>query len=179
MLSFVRFSTHLLAATLQLSNTTHMSDYNMLNIVHCSQLNIQQLEIMEVIKNNKGGEKLYNEGFLYTKKPTSKTTIRWECSIRGTVNCNGKVTTDVAITRIISSIDHTNHDRDANAVQVAKKKLELKKRASVNRGNTVQVVADCLTEMTDDVRLAMGSVVLSERQFNVCIMGVDQKNQPL
>ena len=48
-----------------------MSDYNMLNIVHCSQLNIQQLEIMEVIENNKGGKKLYNEGFLYTKKSTS------------------------------------------------------------------------------------------------------------
>ena len=38
---------------------------------------------MEIVKNNKGEPKLCFEGYTYTKKSASKTTIHWERSEEG------------------------------------------------------------------------------------------------
>ena len=56
---------------------------------------------MEIVKNNKGGSKLSFEGYTYTKKSASKTTIHWECSQRKAYVCKGKVTTDSQVARVI------------------------------------------------------------------------------
>jgi hypothetical protein len=37
---------------------------------------------MEIIKNNRGGDKLCLDGYTYTKKNTKKNSIGWECSER-------------------------------------------------------------------------------------------------
>ena len=66
---------------------------------------------MEIIKNNRGGQKLCINGFTYTKQFTRKTYIRWECSHRRLFNCNGSVTTDLAVGDIINTIEHS-HDQD-------------------------------------------------------------------
>ena len=64
---------------------------------------------MEIVKNNKGGSKLCFEGYTYTKKSVSKTTIQWECSQRKAYVCKGKVTTDSQVARVIRTIEHS-HD---------------------------------------------------------------------
>ncbi|KAL8577941.1 hypothetical protein ACOMHN_011937 [Nucella lapillus] len=50
---------------------------------------------MEIVTSNKGGAKISYQGFLYTKKATKKTRIRWECSQRKGLSCKGAITTDL------------------------------------------------------------------------------------
>ena len=64
---------------------------------------------MEIVKNNKGGSKLCFEGYTYTNKSISKTTIQWECSQGKAYVCKGKVTTDSQVARVIRTIEHS-HD---------------------------------------------------------------------
>ena len=49
---------------------------------------------MEIIKSIRGGSKLCNNGYCNTKKKTTKTMVRWECSKKCSVQCHGSVTTD-------------------------------------------------------------------------------------
>ncbi len=52
---------------------------------------------MEIIANHKGGMKLVHEGYMYTKKYTRKTTVRWECSNRTAFSCKGGVTSNAEV----------------------------------------------------------------------------------
>ncbi|KAH3869556.1 hypothetical protein DPMN_032725 [Dreissena polymorpha] len=49
---------------------------------------------MEFIRSQIGAAKLCYEGFSYTKKKETKSTIRWECSQRRSENCKGTDTSD-------------------------------------------------------------------------------------
>ncbi|XP_066950862.1 uncharacterized protein [Macrobrachium rosenbergii] len=112
---------------------------------------------MEVIRNNKGGEKLCYKGYMYTKKSTSATTMRWECSRKSAFGCNGKITTNLAISDVISIIEH-NHAGDEGSVEAAKVHTTLFQQAKSTRGNTSRIVADSLESMTQDGRIAMGNI---------------------
>ena len=48
---------------------------------------------MAIIKNQKGSVKIAFENYIYTKKATKSTIIRWECSGKKAHDCNGAVTT--------------------------------------------------------------------------------------
>ena len=52
---------------------------------------------IELIRNNKGGQKLCFAGHTYTKKSTSKTSLRWECSQRKAFKCKGALLTDLEV----------------------------------------------------------------------------------
>ncbi|KAH3741655.1 hypothetical protein DPMN_048380 [Dreissena polymorpha] len=54
---------------------------------------------MEIIKNNKGGQKLCYQGYCYTKKAKSAVSQRWECDQRGSQKC--LATTDLEVRYII------------------------------------------------------------------------------
>ena len=60
---------------------------------------INLLTIMEIIKNNKGGVKVCNEGYTHThtKKCINKSAIRWECSQRRSQSCKGALVTDLQV----------------------------------------------------------------------------------
>ncbi|KAH3892740.1 hypothetical protein DPMN_016868 [Dreissena polymorpha] len=59
-----------------------------------AQITITISSIMEFIRSRRGAAKLCNEGFSYTKKKETKSTIRWECSQRRSDNCKGTVTSE-------------------------------------------------------------------------------------
>ncbi|KAH3735233.1 hypothetical protein DPMN_041696 [Dreissena polymorpha] len=49
---------------------------------------------MEFIRSQRGAAKLCYEGFTYTKKKETKSTMRWECSQHRSENCKATATTD-------------------------------------------------------------------------------------
>ena len=59
---------------------------------------------LTLIKNNKGGGKLCYNGFTFTKKSSSKTSIHWECSQRKAYHCKGTVNTDLQVSKLKSLI---------------------------------------------------------------------------
>ena len=79
---------------------------------------------------------------------------RWECSRRSASSCNGKITTNLEVSDIISSKEH-NNERDEGSVEAAKMHTTLYQQAKSTRGNTSRIVADSLESMTQEGRLAM------------------------
>jgi len=50
---------------------------------------------MEFVDLPKDGKKLCYNGFVYTRKAIKKNRVRWECSQRAALACNGAVTTSL------------------------------------------------------------------------------------
>ena len=82
---------------------------------------------MEIIKNNKGGSKLWAEGYFYTKISNS-TRIRWECSQRNAFFC---AHIDLEVKQLLYVTEHC-HDPDPNKVKAAKVKNTIKTVAVTN-----------------------------------------------
>lgn len=80
---------------------------------------------MELIKSKRGGDKLLYEGYAYTRKRTTKSSIRWECSKRHTEGCKGIIITNLDISEITSSSEHS-HPSDPLAIKAMKVRQELK-----------------------------------------------------
>ena len=87
---------------------------------------------MEIVKNRKGGSKLCFEGYTYTKKSASKTTIHWECSQRKAHVCKGKVTTDFQVARVKRTVEHS-HDANLERVEATKIIASMKESAGTMR----------------------------------------------
>ena len=60
---------------------------------------------MEVIRNNKGGQKLCLHGYMYVKKKSKNDWIRWQCSQQTSLKCKGAITTDanVSLSKVIQA----------------------------------------------------------------------------
>ena len=52
---------------------------------------------MEIIESNKGCMKLCFQGYSYTKKRSTKSTVNWICSEKKGQQCSGAVITDLAV----------------------------------------------------------------------------------
>ena len=110
---------------------------------------------MEIVKNNKGGSKLCFEGYTYTKKSVSKTTIQWECSQRKAYVCKGKVTTDSQVARVIRTIEHS-HDANLERVEATKIIASIKESAGTRRATPAQLYADHTQYATAHIRAEIG-----------------------
>lgn len=111
---------------------------------------------MEFVTSNKGSRKLCYEGYSYTKKKDSKTTTRWECSMRKAHDCKGAITTDIQATRVIQVTSHT-HEPDSSAIAALKIRSDIKTSAEANRGKPGQILADKLATCSKEVVVAAGS----------------------
>ncbi|WAR15428.1 hypothetical protein MAR_005552 [Mya arenaria] len=111
---------------------------------------------MELIKNNSGGLKLCLNGYMYTKKNTKKTSIRWECSQKRGLDCLGAVNTDIEVQTVLSSKDH-NHEADFDKIEATKAVNVMKNGANISRGRPQQLVVDVLQPLPVEVRAAAGT----------------------
>lgn len=119
---------------------------------------------MEIITNNKGGVKLCNEGFLYTKKKTSNTGIIWECSQRNALSCKGTAKTDANMQQILYTTNHC-HDASRAKVAAAKLKTAVKTAATDTRGRPGQILTDMLSQQPVEVRYAAGQTETLKRNI--------------
>ena len=60
--------------------------------------------MMEVIRSNKGGQKLIVEGFLYTKRNSTKERVYWRCANTAKFDCTGSIVTSVDVSTIYFSM---------------------------------------------------------------------------
>ncbi len=119
---------------------------------------------MEMIKNTKGGKKLCYKGYSYTKKSCNSTSIRWECSRRKALNCNGKITTNLDANEVLSSIGHKHENSDA-FIEATKMKIVIKERATFSRGSTKQILVDSIEEISENARLEIGNLNALKRNI--------------
>ena len=110
---------------------------------------------MEIVKNNKSGSKLCFEGYTYTKKYASKTTIHWECSQRKEYVCKGKVTTDSQVARVIRTVEHS-HDANLERDEATKIIAAMKESAGTRRAKPAQLYADHTQYATAHIQAEIG-----------------------
>lgn len=87
---------------------------------------------MEIIRTNKGGEKVCYGDYAYTKRSTSWSTIPWECSKKIIYSCRGQIVTYSHVQNMLSFKCH-NHTPDSAAIKCAKNNQIMKRN---RRGNT-------------------------------------------
>ena len=110
---------------------------------------------MEILTNKKGSKKVVHQGYTFTKKKTTKSTTRWECSKRQSLSCKGALVSDLDVIRVISVTDH-NHEADQFEVEALKLRYEIMDAADANRGKSGQILADKLVNYPVEVRVAAG-----------------------
>ncbi|KAH3797358.1 hypothetical protein DPMN_150938 [Dreissena polymorpha] len=102
---------------------------------------------MEIITTSAGKKRLALNGFVYTKKKTSKSTIRRECSQRAAKSCKDAVVTDINMTTINKSTIH-NHEGDQFHVEAMKLREDILSNATANRGQPGQILIDSNRQQT-------------------------------
>lgn len=116
---------------------------------------------MEIIRSNKGGEKVCYGDYAYTKKSTSRSTIRWECSKKIAFSCKGQILTDSPAQHILSFKSH-NHPPDSAAIKCAKINQIMK---GSKRGNTRQIALDAMAELTEEEKISLGEMESIKRRI--------------
>lgn len=119
---------------------------------------------MEIIKNNRGGEKLCLDGFMFTKKNTKKSTIRWECSERRALSCKGSLTTDLNVEIAKGNTEHS-HPPNNSKVEAIKLMSTIKQNATTVRGHTSQILADAVSTVPVEVRVELGKTDTVKRRI--------------
>ena len=119
---------------------------------------------LEIIKNNKGGDKLCYKTNTFTKRYTRSERIRWECSQRVGLNCKGSVVTNLAVDSVLAETEH-RHCADDLKIAVAKVKLSMKQQTTGSRGRPKQILADAYAAASTEVCAAAGRMESIKRNI--------------
>lgn len=85
------------------------------------------MQIMEILESTRGGQKVYFEGYLYTKQYERHNKIRWTCVRRNKV-CKGSIMTNLQIGDVLSRNEHS-HVEDETAKEIVKLRQQMKRKA--------------------------------------------------
>lgn len=119
---------------------------------------------MEIIKTNKGGDKLCLDGYMYVKKRSYKNWIRWQCTQQRSAGCKGGLTTDDSYENPRSHVTH-NHPADRSGVEVTKLRTSMKAQAKQSRMRPNQLLTEALLHATDDVRANFSNINTCKRDL--------------
>ena len=111
---------------------------------------------MEVLKTSRGGDKICYEGYMYTKRDTKKTRIRWECTQRKSRPCKGAITTSLTLDDVRVTVAHS-HDNDNSSVEAEKLRCNIREKAKASRESTACLLATAIQEAPESVRLRLGN----------------------
>ncbi|KAH3883008.1 hypothetical protein DPMN_006956 [Dreissena polymorpha] len=94
---------------------------------------------MEIITTSAGKKRLAHNGFVYTKKKTSKSTKRWECSQRVAKSCKGAVVTNINMTTINSTTSHS-HEGDKFHVEAMELREDKRNKECIGKPVSASVI---------------------------------------
>ena len=106
--------------------------------------------------------KLCAEGYVYTKKSSSSTRVRWKCSQRNAFSCKSCAYTNLEVNQLISVSKHS-HCPDQNKVDALKVKNSIKDVALKNRNRPGHIVTDAICQEPIEVRFAIGNIDILKR----------------
>jgi len=109
---------------------------------------------MEIIKSNKGADKLCHNGYMYTLKYAGKQYFTWRCTKKSSLNCPGILRTTIIKTEPLITTDH-EHVSEKSQVEVAKVIAKIKIKAAHSSVNPSQIYAQEVSEIDDHIRARM------------------------
>ena len=100
---------------------------------------------MEFIRNNKGGQKLCFEGFMYNQHIVKQNVIYWRCVERNS-GCKGRLQTSSARENPHLTSNH-NHNPDQRKIDIAKARCEMKGQAGRCEAKPSQIISKSITNV--------------------------------
>ena len=94
---------------------------------------------MEFITNNKGGQKLCFEGYMYNQHIAKQNVIYWRCVERSN-RCKGRLQTSSQRENPLLTSDH-NHNPDQRKIDIAKARSDMKSQAGRCDGKPSQIIS--------------------------------------
>ena len=105
---------------------------------------------MELITNNKGGQKLCYKGYMYNKQRESDTACYWRCS-EAYGGCKGRIKSTLNMQSLDLLSDH-NHDPDQKNVEVTKARSQMKRLASTTDEKPSKIICRVTGAMPEDAQ---------------------------
>jgi len=84
---------------------------------------------MEIIKSNKGSDKICYQGYMYTLKHAGKQYYTWRCTKKSSLNCPAILRTSILKTEPMITTPH-NHISEPTHIEVAKVMAKIKVKAA-------------------------------------------------
>lgn len=119
---------------------------------------------MEIIKTNRGADKLCLDGYMYVKKRIYSNWIRWQCTHQRSSGCKGALTTDDSFDNPRSFVSH-NHLADRTGVEVTKLRTTMKATARNSKARPNQILTQALLETSVQVRANIGNISTCKRDL--------------
>ncbi|XP_025406421.1 uncharacterized protein LOC112680530 [Sipha flava] len=94
---------------------------------------------MELLKSNKGNDKIALDGYAYTIKETYQSIIRWKCSKKSSMKCPAILITNLKISKIIRFEEEHCHCANKGAIGAMKIKQIIKKCSLQTCNNPGQI----------------------------------------
>ncbi|KAG0438472.1 hypothetical protein DMUE_3067 [Dictyocoela muelleri] len=101
---------------------------------------------LEIIKSQKGKNKIIHDGFVYNMMKKYNNHICWRCIRR---NCSGKINTDLEIQHILSSQTHW-HPNDKERITKIKVNSQLKKSDAESTENFENTLLQATHDLNDE-----------------------------
>ena len=120
---------------------------------------------MEIIKSNRGGDKLCVDGYVYVKKRSQKNWVRWQCQHQRSAGC--KEGTNANYDNPRSHVGH-NHAADRNGVEVTKQRTTMKaqaKQSTSPKSRPHQILTQYMLQTNDDLRANVGNLETCKRDL--------------
>lgn len=123
------------------------------------------MSAMEVIKNQKGKDQIYFQGYFYNRDKNVKEGIAWRCAKRG---CKGRIKTGVEYENGTEPTVLNGHEHPAEPEAVAAKKSvqKMKEKAKAGEASTRSIIQAELSQSSQEAIASIGSRANLTRRLN-------------
>ncbi|XP_025191156.1 uncharacterized protein LOC112591528 [Melanaphis sacchari] len=112
---------------------------------------------MELLKSNKGNDKIALDGYTYTIKKTCQSIIRWKCSKKSSMKCPAILITDLKMTKIVRFEEEHCHSANKGAIGAMKIKQKIKECSLQTCNNPGQIFAQAVQSVPKEVLIELPS----------------------
>ncbi len=92
-----------------------------MNLIQCIKM-----ERVEIIKSQRGSDKIVVHGYLLVKDKNRNDTFYWNCEQKQSLNCKGRATTDSVEGHFLKGFTQHCHAPEASRALIAKISHEIK-----------------------------------------------------
>jgi hypothetical protein len=123
------------------------------------------MERVEIIKSQRGHDKIVVHGYLLVKDKNRNDTFYWSCEQKQTLNCKGRATTNlIGADHFLKGFSQHCHAPEASRALIAKISHEMKEVARQTNDQPIQIVQNAIARAPQSIRSCLPSKTALRQQ---------------